>query len=117
MTPEELAAHKAKVEARKTPKTSDAEKVAIASAVGSLPSAPAPVAAPPAAAAASDDSDEVEFKSFELDGQKYQRLASSSGWASGDLWYTKKDGSRGDYLGELLEDGSINGDAKEPELN
>jgi hypothetical protein len=34
-------------------------------------------------------------------------------WLSNDLWLNKR-GSRGAYVGELMEDGSINTDAEEP---
>ena len=126
MTPEELAAHKQKVaDRKKSPAAKAEEKAAMADApitltlsspcVGGGGTVPVPALATVTEESAT--SDEVEFKSFTIDGAEYQRLSTGSEWASGDLWYTKKDGSRGDYLGELMEDGSINGDAKEPELN
>ena len=51
---------------------------------------------------------------FTLDGQTYMRPKSGEEWASGDLWYTDASGAKGNYLGELMEDGSINTDAEEP---
>jgi hypothetical protein len=39
-------------------------------------------------------------------------------WASADLWYFKKTAvdNKGDYVGKLDEDGSIDADAEEPEF-
>ena len=36
-------------------------------------------------------------------------------WFSGDLWVSKK-GSKGDYVGVLQADGSVDRDAEEPTL-
>jgi hypothetical protein len=81
---------------------------------------PAPTPAPPAEAEADDEDDGPEFQSFVLGKTKYFRLGSrrpdgSIIWASGDLWENNK-GAKGDYVGELQEDGSIDTSAQEPEL-
>ena len=72
-----------------------------------------------AATVAAADEDAAEELPFTLAGATYIRLgvkrADSIEWASGDLWNMKK-GKRGSYKGELMEDGSINEDAEEPEL-
>jgi hypothetical protein len=116
MTPEEKAAHDAKVAERKAKK--EAEKVA--AEVAGKAAEEAPVAAPadvvvaaPAAEAA------LELLPFKLDGVNYFRLGAKTAdgeiaW-EGDLWYNKK-GVRGSYVGSLLEDGSIDTDAEEPTL-
>jgi hypothetical protein len=138
MTPEERAAHDAKVAERKATKAAGATaleaeaKAAVPLPTAALPVAepkpvaapkPAPVAAPkPVAvaeeAAEEDDEDAVDQKIFVVDGQKYIRLWSCAAkdWATGDLWYTNKKGERGAYWGQLMEDGSVNADAEEPEL-
>ena len=98
--------------------------------VGTLPTAtagkvvaPAPViAAAPVVVAAPDAEEaapeaEVELLPFKLDGQTYIRPSAAGNWASGDLWYTNADGSKGAYFGELMEDGSINTDAEEPSFD
>ena len=43
--------------------------------------------------------------------------AGANDWATGDLWAVKANGERDYYCGELMEDGSINTDAEEPELD
>jgi hypothetical protein len=138
MTPEERAAHDAKVAERKAKK--EAEKAAgEASGISEAPvapaakaakapkkatkaaAAPAPVvvAAPePAPAEAEGEDEEMPFK---LGAQTYVRYGHKGAdgetvWASGDLWLSKK-GAKGAYAGELQEDGSINADADEPELS
>ena len=125
MTAEELATHNAKKEAkakeRKAKKEAEATTTmaaAVAEAPVSIPvtetvtAAPAPVTPPPV-------KEEVvaEFRVFKMDGQDYLRIFNKedNDWASVDLWYTK-DGKRGRYFGELMEDGSVNTDAEEPEL-
>ena len=66
--------------------------------------------------AAEEAAEELQFT---LAGATYIRLGvkreDGNQWASGDLWHIKK-GKRGAYVGELMEDGSINEDAEEPEL-
>jgi hypothetical protein len=87
---------------------------------------PAPAPKPVAAPVAEEEEVEeegVEQRIFTLDGQKYIRLwdSSANDWATGDLWAVKANGSgspqRDYYCGELMEDGSINTDAEEPELD
>ena len=125
MTPEEKAAHDAKVAERKAKK--EAEKVA--AEVAGKAAEEAPVAAPapvevvvPAVVAAPEPEEEaaaLELLPFKLDGVSYFRLGAKTtdgeiAW-EGDLWYNKK-GVRGSYVGSLLEDGSIDTDAEEPTL-
>jgi hypothetical protein len=99
---------------KKASSSAEAEVKAAAPVSLALP-VPAPVAAP--APAASEEAEEgVELLPFVLDGQTYLRPKSGDEWASGDLWYTTADGSKGGYLGELMDDGSINTDAEEPEI-
>lgn len=80
-----------------------------------------PIAAPPAPA--EDGEKEAEALPFKLGGATYIRMGVSKPdgnheWLSGDLWLSKKGGTeRGAYAGELMEDGSINTDAEEPELS
>jgi hypothetical protein len=138
MTPEERTAHDAAVqkrrEAKKAPSAAAEEEakaaapVVVVAAPVAAP-APKPVAAPApkpvAAPVAEEEAEEegVEQRIFTLDGQKYIRLWDSGAedWATGDLWAVKANGSgspqRDYYCGELMEDGSINTDAEEPELD
>ena len=126
MTASEKAAHDAKVAERKAKKSAGAaalEAEAKAS-VAALPVAPVPVhvavaeeaEAEAEEAAEEAEEDGIELKIFALDGQKYMRPwgVSANDWATGDLWYTNKKGEKSHYLGELMEDGTINGDAEEP---
>jgi hypothetical protein len=67
----------------------------------------------------SEGEDALELLPFKLDGVSYFRLGAKSSdgeiaW-QGDLWYNKK-GVRGSYVGSLQEDGSIDTDAEEPQL-
>ena len=142
MTPEERTAHDAAVqkrrEAKKAPSAAAEEEAkAAAPVVVAAPApkpkpvaAPAPAPAPlplkaaPVAEAEEEAEEEgVEQRMFTLDGQKYIRLWDSGAedWATGDLWAVKANGSgspqRDYYCGELMEDGSINTDAEEPELD
>ena len=123
MTAEELAAHKAKVAERSAKKKAAAAAEAAPALAEAKATAPvaitiAPVAAsvPLLPASAIDDEEATELMPFVLDGHTYLRPKSGSEWASGDLWNTKADGSRGDYHGELMEDGSVDQDAQEPDL-
>ena len=127
MTPEERAAHDAKVAERKATKAAGATALEVAAkAAVPLPTAalvaapvPAPVAAPkPVAAEEAEEEDSVELKIFVVDGQKYMRPWSTAAkdWATNDLWYTNKKGEKAAYWGELMEDGSVNADAEEPEF-
>jgi len=129
MTASERAAHDAKVAEKKAKKSAgaaalEAEAKASVAAHVAVPVAavPAPVAAVPAPVAEeaeeAEDNDSIELKIFTLDGQKYMRpwSTSASDWATGDLWYTTKKGEKSHYLGELMEDGTINGDAEEPPI-
>ena len=123
MTPDELAAREAKKAAKKATAGSAAEAAAEAEApvaVAVAPQACLIITAPAAAAAAAApdaEEAEVELLPFKLDGQTYIRPSAAGNWASGDLWYTEKDGSKGAYFGELMEDGSINTDAEEPSFD
>lgn len=130
MNAEERAAHDAKVAERKAKKAEGgAEEKKAKSAVPIAPSAvvfetvAAPVVAAPApveeAAESQAEEDEIEMKHFLLDGKKYVRpwSVSVNDWATNDLWYTKKTGERGAYWGELMEDGSVNADAEEPQFD
>jgi hypothetical protein len=131
MTPEERAAHDKKLSERRSKK--EAEKVAVETVakaeVAVAAPTPAPVAAPTPAPVPAPEEEETESQSegeeptmellpFKLDGVSYFRLGSKSDgeieWA-GDLWYNKK-GVRGSYVGSLQEDGSIDTDAEEPQL-
>jgi len=126
MTPEERAAHDAKVAERKATKAAGATALEVAAkAAVPLPTAalvaapvaaPKPVAAPVAEEAEEEDS--VELKIFVVDGQKSMRPWSTAAkeWATNDLWYTNKKGEKAAYWGELMEDGSVNADAEEPEI-
>ena len=145
MTTEERAAHDSKVAERKakkataTPAEAEARAaapVAVAVAVPEpqpeaavavaapepepVPAAPAAVASLPASPAAEAEEVEATLLPFEVDNVKYLRygIAAAAGevdWASGDLWQIRK-GVKGAYVGELMEDGSINTDADEPTI-
>jgi hypothetical protein len=128
MTPEERAAHDKKLTDRRSKK--EAEKVAAETVAKAEVAVAAPVAAPVPAPVAAPEPEEAESQSegeeatlellpFKLDGVSYFRLGAKSSdgeieWA-GDLWYNKK-GVRGTYVGSLEEDGSIDTDAEEPQL-
>ena len=82
---------------------------------------PAPVVEAPVVEApvAAEEEDGAEFIPFQLDKAKFLRLGSrrpdgSVIWETGDLWESNK-GARGDYVGCLSEDGSIDASAEEPE--
>ena len=79
--------------------------------------APAAAPAPVPVAVADAEPEELPFKH---NGMTYIRIgvAKADGnheWSSTDLWHSKK-GKRAGYVGELMEDGSINEDAEEPAL-
>ena len=102
------------------------EEVAVAAPVAKLKApktvtkkaAPAPVPAPaPMVTPVDAEPEELPFKH---NGMTYIRIgvAKADGnheWSSTDLWHSKK-GKRAGYVGELMEDGSINEDAEEPAL-
>ena len=133
MTPEERAVHDAAVqkrrEAKKAPAAAEEQEAKAAAPVVAAPApkplplkaVPAPVAAPVPAPVVVEEAEEegVEQRTFTLDGQKYIRLwdSGANDWATGDLWAVKANGERDYYCGELMEDGSINTDAEEPELD
>lgn len=142
MTPEERAAHDAAVqkrrEAKKAPAAAEEQEakaaapvvvvaapapapVPVVAAPKPLPLKAAPAPAPKPAPVAVEEAEEegVEQRTFTLDGQKYIRLwdSGANDWATGDLWAVKANGERDYYCGELMEDGSINTDAEEPELD
>jgi hypothetical protein len=89
--------------------------------------APEPVALPEPAlepmvaiAAEAEAEAEPEELPFKHKGVTYIRIGIQKAdgnhtWASTDLWHSKK-GKRAGYAGELMEDGSINEDAEEPNL-
>jgi len=116
-TPEQAAARKAKAAAKKAAAAAEEEEAVAADAPVA---AAAPVAAPVAAAEpAAEESEGPEFRKFKLDGVTYMRLANVSAdgeveWYSGHLWSCVK-GAKGDFFGCLLDDGSIDTDAEEPE--
>lgn len=131
MTPEEKAKHDAGVAARKAKKA--AEKAAggeeeVPLAPAAAPAKPAVAPAKPAAPVAEEEAEEeteeeadAELLPFKLDTVKYLRLGTQGEngtitWLMGDLWENNK-GSKGDYKGCLLADGTIDYDAVEPELN
>ena len=79
--------------------------------------APAPE---PATMVAAEPEAEPEELPFKHNGLTYIRIGTQKAdgnhiWASTDLWHSKK-GKRAGYAGELMEDGSINEDAEEPNL-
>lgn len=127
MTPEERAAHDKKLAERRSKK--EAEKVAVETVAKAEVAAPVAAPVPVAVAAPEPEAEEAESQSegedalellpFKLDGVSYFRLGAKSSdgeiaW-QGDLWYNKK-GVRGSYVGNLQEDGSIDTDAEEPQL-
>lgn len=83
----------------------------------------APVVAPvavPVVAPIAEAEDENEFLPFKHAGANYMRLGIQRAdgkhlWATGDLWASKK-GQKGDYIGCLQDDGSIDKNAEEPEM-
>jgi hypothetical protein len=69
---------------------------------------------------ASEDDEGAELIPFKHGGVTYMRLGSKREdgnhlWATADLWANKK-GLKGNYIGTLLEDGSVDTDALEPIL-
>ena len=131
MTPEERTAHDAAVqkrrEAKKAPSAAAEEEAKAAAPVVAAPApkplplkaVAAPVPAPAPVEVEETEEEGVEQRTFTLDGQKYIRLwdSGANDWATGDLWALKANGERDYYCGELMEDGSINTDAEEPELD
>jgi hypothetical protein len=135
MTLNERAAHDAKVAAKRAAKEGPAPAeaplaapvpvvvvapVVVAPVPTPVVAAPVPVpAAAPVAESLDDDDDSPVLLAFKHEGVKYRRLGTPTGegidWYSNDLWADLK-GAKGDYVGELEEDGSINRDADEPEL-
>lgn len=126
MTPEELAAHKAKVAARKTAKTAakdaEAEIVAPAAPVA-VADVPVVVAAPVIVPApvAEEDEEGAELLPFTFERRKCVRYGTMSGntieWATGDIWESKK-GAKGTYLGCLSDDETtLDTEADEPEFD
>jgi len=124
------AATPAEAEARAAAPVAVAEPVAVPEPVAAPVAVPEPVAvaAPvpaaaslPASPAAEVEEAATELFAFKLDGTAYVRpgVKDADGevqWVTGDLWYSKKAAKdcKGDYAGELMEDGSINTDAEEP---
>ena len=100
---------------KKEPKKS--KKASEAAAGGGAADVPAPVAEVTEDA---EDGEGGELLPFTLGKAKYLRVGTRRGdgsvvWNSGDLWESKK-GARGDYVGCLQEDGSIDASAEEPDL-
>ena len=127
MTEEERAAHDAKKKEKREAKNKDAEAAATGAELGrtSQPSL-TPIPEESQVTFAGDDEEvSVELLPFVLDGTKYVRMGTKSAdstepvWASGDLWYFKKAAvdNKGDYVGRVDEDGTIDTDAEEPELD
>jgi hypothetical protein len=96
--------------------------------VVTAPVVTAPVVAAPVVAAAvvpttitiEDDEVDNEYLPFKLAGANYLRLGikrtdNNHLWATGDLWASKK-GAKGPYIGCLQENGTIDKDAEEPEI-
>lgn len=128
MTLDERAAHDAKVAAKRAAKEGPAPAeaplaapvpVVVAPVPAPVVAAPVPVPAATPVAESLDDDDSPTLLLFKHAGVKYRRLGTETGegtdWYSSDLWADLK-GAKGDYVGELQEDGSINRDADEPEI-
>ena len=136
MTPEERTAHDAAVEKRRQAKKAPSAAAAAAAAAAApvvltpvplhvhMPS-PSPAVSMAPIPSSSPEAEEAEEggmveRVFTLDGHKYVRIwdEGEKTWDSGDLWIAKAIGGgqyeRGDYVGELMEDGSINTDTEEP---
>jgi hypothetical protein len=99
--------------------TKEAKKALLETEKQSASAPVAPVA--PVASAPSEDDEEAELLPFQLCGRKYLRPGVPRGtekpiWATGDLWEMKSDETRGDWVGVLEEDGSIDTSADEPGL-
>ena len=135
MTAEERAKHDARVNLRKMKKQEGNDAIASA-AKADMQVAPVPTLAqstpitplPTEGVVAEEVADEEDTPDYEplpflLAPNRYIRLGytasdDSIAWhPNADLWLMKKDGSRGTYQGQLLDDGSINCDAEEPSLN
>jgi len=140
MTPEELAAAKAKRAANKAKKTAEKEESEADERQSSCMEPASPVAMPSAAIggggsvaaaaapAEAEEADEAvaELLPFTHKKINYLRLGAKDAdgeivWAdAGDLWTTKADGSLGDYAGILLANGKIDNSpetlANAPEL-
>ena len=74
----------------------------------------------PVVVAAPVEDDDPEFLAFKHAGKSYLRLGAKREdgnhlWTSGDLWESKK-GAKGTYVGSLQEDGTIDTEAEEPNL-
>ena len=108
--------------AKKQVKTAKKADVAEPTPVAVI-AAPVPVAEPkpkPVSEPVEEDDGENEFLAFKKDGTNYMRLGirredGNHVWATGDLWASKK-GTKGNYIGCLGEDGIIDTDAEEPQL-
>jgi hypothetical protein len=133
MSEEERVAHDAKKLQKRQAKNKDAEVAATGADLGraqggSTATQPSLTSIPEESqvtfAGDADEEESVELLPFVLDGTKYVRLGTKSGessepvWATGDLWYFKKTAvnNKGDYVGKLDDDGSIDADAEEPEV-
>jgi hypothetical protein len=132
MTEEERAAHDAKKVEKRQAKNKDAEAAATGADLGraqggSTATQPSLTSIPEESQvtfAGDEEEVSVELLPFVLDGTKYMRPGTKSAdssepvWASADLWYFKKTAvdNKGDYVGKLDEDGSIDADAEEPEF-
>jgi len=129
MTAEERAAHDAKVAAKRAAKADakasapEEDEPASAEAAAVAPASATPVVSD--ALEADEEADATgaapEWLQFELDGAKYFRLGAKQADGSVDwepfLWRTnKKTGARGSFVGMLLEDGTIDADADEPNM-
>ncbi len=126
MTEEERAAHDAKKAEKRQAKNKDAEVAATGADLGrtSQPSLTSIPEESQVTFAGDEEEVSVELLPFVLDGTKYVRMGTKSTdssepvWATADLWYFKKTAvdNKGDYVGKLDEDGSIDADAEEPQF-
>jgi hypothetical protein len=128
MTPEELAAAKAKRAANKAKKTGEKEESEAEERQSACMEPASPVAMPSAAiggggsvaAAAPEEAEEVEAELLPFTYKKinYLRLGTKDAdgeieWLeTADLWRTAADGSRGAYAGVLLATGKIDNSAE-----
>jgi hypothetical protein len=70
---------------------------------------------------AAPEDDGAEFLPFKMAGTSYLRLGHKRDdgnhlWETGDLWTVKKDGSRNKYVGCLGDDGQIDDEVDEPNV-
>ena len=140
LTPEHKAAMQAGRLAKKAAKEAEASGFSATTVVVATPTAPnatptkkakkatkkaEPIVEPAvissnASVASAEDDEGAELIPFKHGGVTYMRLGSKREdgnhlWATADLWANKK-GLKGNYIGTLLDDGSVDTDALEPIL-